>query len=272
MRQTKTRSAAFAGQVGEKDTETIFGLRGNVSSLEVIEQEVPSFHKLTRSVTTFKSDGNRVDHTVEEHCSGAWKIRSRYVYGYSDEGARSGPRFFRAGKDGEGLIWDHSLEFEYEKNKVRRSQQKQFSANGALQFTQYFSYNSKGERTKIEWISPTGETFKTYRFAYSELNGAGIRKLDSFGRAMSFDFFELQLSGDRLKISVRLARWSLPSVTIRYEYSADCCGNHTRSITLRAFPFKRMIPLLAIAIQKRRFAYHSTVGMQHACGMATTGT
>jgi hypothetical protein len=53
-------SAAFAGQVGEKDTETIFGLRGHVSSMEVIEHEVPCFHESTRTTTAFRTDGNRI--------------------------------------------------------------------------------------------------------------------------------------------------------------------------------------------------------------------
>jgi hypothetical protein len=260
---TKPRSAAYAGQVGEKDTETLFGLRGNVSSMDVIEHSIPWFYQPTRSVTTFKLDGNRIEHTVEEKCSGAWQMRSRYVYGYSKEGARSGPRFYRADENGAELVLDHSLEFEYEENKVRRSLQNQFSASGALQFTQYFSYNSRGERTGIEWILPTREIIRTYKFSYSVLNGFWIRKLSSFGREMSFDFFDIQLSGDRIKIAFRLGRWSLPSVTIRYEYAADRFGNATKSIALRAFPFKRMIPLLAIVLQERQFAYHPPV----ECGM-----
>ena len=129
----KIRSSAFAGQVEEKNTETIFGLRGGVFKLEASTREAPSFHKPTRSVTTFKPEGNRLHHKVEGKCSGVWHTQSRYVYRYSEEGVRSGPRFF--GVEGGRVGLNHKLIFEYEGNKMRRGLQKQCSASGALHAT-----------------------------------------------------------------------------------------------------------------------------------------
>lgn len=44
---------AFAGQVREKDTETNFGLRGGVKTLEVLQHSFQSFLGLMRTVTLF---------------------------------------------------------------------------------------------------------------------------------------------------------------------------------------------------------------------------
>lgn len=260
MHTQQPRSVAFAGQVGEKDTETIFGLRGQVSSLEVIEHELPGLRKPRRTFTSFKPDGNRIEHTVEEKAEGAWQIQTRYQYGYDEKGARSGPRFYRALQRGTGrpeLVLDHSLEFEYEDNKVRRSVQRQFDANGMLQFTQHFSYNSSGERTTIEWRLPNQEVFRIYRFSYSTLGGFLLRKLCSSGKKGAFEYLDLQLSGDRISIAFRLNRWSLPTLTTQLHYAADACGNFTRSAAIRLYCIKRLIPLVAVITRERRLGYHA---------------
>lgn len=256
------RSVAFAGQVGERDTETIFGLRGRVSSMEVIEQELPGFRKPTRTVTSFKPDGNRIEHVVDEKAAGVWQIKSRYQYGYDERGARSGPRYYMAVRNSvepAGLVLDHSLEFEYEENRIRRSLQRQYGADGVLQFTQHFSYNANGERVAIEWRLPDQAVFRTYRFGYSAHGGFLLRKLRSTGRNGAFEYMDLQLTGNRLAIGLRLGRWSLPALTIQLKFAADRCGNHTRSIALRLYCVKRIIPLVALVVRVRRLAYYDPV-------------
>ena len=91
--------------------------------MEVIEHEIPCFHKSTRTTTAFKTDGNRIEHRVDEMRGRSWQMRTKYVCGYDKSGGRSGPRFYKESPTGEGVL-DHSLEFEYGENKVRRSLQR----------------------------------------------------------------------------------------------------------------------------------------------------
>jgi hypothetical protein len=244
----------FAGQVGRKDTETLFSLRGPVSRLEVVDREWSFFPRHVRSTTRFKEDGNRIDHTVETIKDGQWRLLSRYVYGYTDIGARSGPCFYRVGQDGEQIL-DHSVQFEYEENKVRRKLQRQFDAAGDLTFTQYFSYDDLGRRRKIEWVLPSGDILRTYLFSYLRCAGFFIRIQKGLGPGGRFSFLDVLGESRRWSVLFRQNRWSLPAFTLTVLYAFDRHGNFERARGLRLFCFKRILPMIGLIRRVRELQY-----------------
>jgi hypothetical protein len=181
-------------------------------------------------------------------------MRTKYVYGYDKSGVRSGPRFYKESPTAEGVL-DHSLEFEYEENKVRHSLQRQLDENGTLQFTQYFSYNDEGERVAICWKSPKHETFRTYRFSYSVLGGLLVRTLHSIRTGNRFDYFDMQLTSELMMISLRFNRWAFPSLSVQYKYAEDQPGNHIKAITARFYPFMRIIPIVPVVFLEKQIVY-----------------
>lgn len=255
----RVRSSAFAGQVGEKDSETLFGLRGSVSHLEVIDTELSLFPKATRATTCFKPDGNRLDHTVESKKAGNWEIASQYVYGYNDAGVRTGPKFYRSAGAGKALALDHYVMFEYEANGIRRSIQRQFAADGTLTFTQRFSYDAQGRRVAIQWVLPDQQILRTYLFSYSSVAGLSIKAQRGRGLRDRFSFFIWELSGKRFSIELRQNRWSLPSVTVAFFVGMDGHRNYTRSIAIKAYGLKRVVPMVAVIIRKRSVRYFQSV-------------
>ena len=253
------RSNAFAGQVGEKDSETIFGLRGAPKSLEVIEQSFLNLSKIrgggSRTVTNFKVDQNRLDHTVYKKSSNGWSEISKYIYGYDEKGARSGPKFYKASRSGASLELDHALEFEYEQNKVRRSMQRQLAADGSLMFMQHFSYNSAGERIEIRWIKPDEEVFRVYKMAYSSIFGMPIKKTRAYGTDNCHEFLDYQLLSMRSLMGLRFNKWFMPELTLQMNYFFDNYRNHTKSYAFKLLFYKRVITFFSIAIQKRNILY-----------------
>jgi hypothetical protein len=255
------RSSAFAGHVGEKDSETIFGLSGAPRTLEVFEQSILNFLKNkggggTRTVTNFKVDQNRLDHTVYEKTSNGWVEISKYIYVYDEKGARSGPKFYKAPRFGASLELDHALEFEYEENNVRRSMQRQLNADGALMFTQYFFYNFAGERIEVRWIKPGGEVFRVYKYYYLSIFGLSFRQLLAYGENRCFDFLDYQLYCSRSLMGLRLNKWFMPALTLEKKFFFDINLNYTKSYSFKLFYYKRVIPFFSIIVRSRKIIYY----------------
>ncbi len=154
---------AWAGQVGETDRQTIFGLRGPV--MELMETTTSSGivgrPEVVRAVTRFKPDGNRIDHT---RYGGDGRFISRYVFTYDDGDRRAGPRFYAGSPD----RLDHVVRFTYDESGRRRRMQEQLTPDGALMFTVGFEYDELDRRIQQVWRKPDGSVIRTYEFHYDD--------------------------------------------------------------------------------------------------------
>lgn len=62
--------------------------------------------------------------------------------------------------------------------------------------------------------------------------GFSVRKLRSFGLNNRFEFFDYQLYSDTNKISLRINRWSMPTLSFQRSYLLDCHGNYFKSFAV----------------------------------------
>ena len=149
---------AWAGQVGETDRQTIFGLRGPV--MELVETTTSSGivgrPEVVRAVTRFKPDGNRIYYT---RYGGDYRFISRYVFTYDDGDRRGGPRFYAGSPD----RLDHVVRFTYEESGRRRRMQEQLTPDGALMFTVGFEYDELDRGSNRSGGNPTAASFAPMR-------------------------------------------------------------------------------------------------------------
>jgi len=252
-----THRSAWAGQVGETDRDTIFGLKGAVSELEETSSPVPRLGaRREQIVTRFKRDGNRID-TSRYSETGA--LISRDEFTYDSEGRRAGPRF-RLGPD-ERV--DRYLKFTYDETGRRRASQKQYAANDELVFTLMFSYDELGRRVKMEWVRPGGTLFRTYELQYDGIgNRVGVLSRDGAGQTEWHSRSSVDDAG-RITSQVRFEH-HFPTSIEQWRYIAiDEFGNWTRAIRWRLELVRRFFPLPTRTRIERRLKYFSS-GEGHA--------
>jgi hypothetical protein len=241
---------AHAGQVGETDCDTIFGLKGRVARLEevIVPARWLSRRHGGRSVTNFKPDGNRIGHTRYDALG---RFLSRYEFTYDEQGRRAGPLFYKGAED----RLDHQVRFTYGADGRRRAFQEQFAADGALMFTLHFVYDAEGRRMEQRWVGPDGAVMRTYHVGY---DAAGNRTKQSSvdGRGQT-EWRSRARFDEQGRVTRQYRRDGVAGLSVEWFRYADEdeIGNWTRGVRWRVWLVRRVVPFVVRERLERRITY-----------------
>jgi hypothetical protein len=241
---------SHAGQVGETDRQTIFGLNGPVSSLEETVTPAPSLARfpVVQCITNFKPDGNRTDHTCRDKSG---RFLSRYEFTYDEQGRRKGPLFYKGAHN----RLDHCLRFTYGADGRRRAFQEQFAADGTLMFTLHFVYDAEGQRIQQRWLARDGSVLRTYYIGYdAQGNRTNQSSVDAGGRT---EWRGRSWFDDRGRMRLHYRRDGIAGVSAHVSYydGEDQAGNWTRAIRWRSWLARGVVPIVVRERIDRRLTY-----------------
>lgn len=174
-------TSAFAGQVNQMDSTTLFNLNGNIKKLinETVEFSASTLIKglinkirrpkdklqlISRTIDNidFYPNGLRIGQVLTKPGGGY-----RYEYRYDDQNKRTGPYYYDSPL---AENYAYRVEFEYDETGLKRKLQRQIDFNNNLMLTVYFYYDSLNRRKQLCWVNPKGALIRSYYYNYNTQN------------------------------------------------------------------------------------------------------